>query len=143
MGITNKKLQKDTQVKIEGLKNEIKALRDPILKDALAAETANDYEKAFSLYQQSTRLDPQFPSGYAGMNRIRGFLHEKAKQAYIEGVFAEGYSDFEAAEKSYKDCLKIAPAEDIYHDRAKRKLARFIKTMDGGSNQAKADDESE
>ena len=143
MGVTDRKLVKSTEATIQSCKKEIKALRDPILKDALAAETANDYEKAFKLYQQSTRVDPQYAAGYAGMTRIRGFLHEKAKQAYIEGVFAEGYSDFASAQKSYNDCLQIAPPEDIYHERAKRKLARFIKNIGSGSHQAQADgDES-
>ena len=148
MGVTDQKLVSRAQSEIIRCKNEIKSLREPILKEAQDAENSGDYETSFKLYQKSTVIDPPHPEGYAGMNRIRGFLHEKAKAAYIEGIFAESYSDFASAEKFYRECLKVAPPEDIYHDRAKRKLSRFFRKSDepvdkaSGANQGSDQDGS-
>ena len=127
IGVTDQKLMSAVKNQISHCKSEIKSLRDPVLKEAQESETSGDYEKSFKLYQKATVIDPPHREGYAGMNRIRGFLHEKAKAAYIEAVFAESYSDFSGAEKLYRECLKVAPPEDIYHERAKRKLSRFFK----------------
>jgi hypothetical protein len=61
------------------------------------------------------------------MDRIRGILHDRAKALYIDAVLAESYSDFSVAKKKFQECRDVAPKDDIYHDRAERKLAAFFK----------------
>jgi pSer/pThr/pTyr-binding forkhead associated (FHA) protein len=108
----------------------IKSRRDPVLAEAKTQEAAGEFPKAFSLYQKATRIDPPHPEGYAGMARIRGILHDRAKLVYTEAVLAESYSDFELAKKKFKECREVAPADDVYHERATRKLGRYFRKED-------------
>ncbi len=108
----------------------IKARREPVLAEAQTAETAGELPKAFDLYKQATLIDPPHKAGYAGMNRIRGILHDRAKLIYTEAVLAESYSDFALARKKFKECLDVAPVDDIYYERATRKLARYFRKED-------------
>ncbi len=82
---------------------------------------------AYQNYKGATKVDPPHPAGHAGMARVKGFLHDRAKNLYTEAVIAESYSDFTTAQKKFKECLSTAPDDDIYHDRAKRKLANYFK----------------
>ena len=106
-------------------KEAIKALRDPLLAEAKQTEASGELTKAFGLYKKASLADPDFSEGYAGMARIRKTLHDRAKVSYTEAVLAESYSDFPTARKKYKECLEIAPDDDIYYERANRKLARW------------------
>ena len=45
----------------------------------------------------------------------------------MRAVLAESYSDFPNAKKKFKECLDMAPKDDIYYERASRKLARYFK----------------
>ena len=126
IGVTDKKLKSLVHARIQKAREQIAKLRDPIFKDAEAAEAANDLANAFKLYKKSTEIDSQYRAGFDAMNRIRGALHDRAKTIYTEAVIAENYSDFENAERLFKSCLDTAPADDIYHDRAARKLAKFV-----------------
>lgn len=103
----------------------IQGLRDPVLADAKSAEESGELAKAFKLFRKATVIDPPHPAGYAGMNRIRKVLHDRAKVIYTEAVVAESYSDFEAAKKKYRECLEVAPEDDIYFERSTRKLGRY------------------
>ncbi|MCM2323548.1 MAG: FHA domain-containing protein [Oligoflexia bacterium] len=105
----------------------LRAVRDPVLAEAREAETAGEFVKAFGLFLRATKIDPSHPDGFAGMDRIRGILHEKAKHLYTEAVLAESYSDFDTARRKFEECLVTAPPEDIYRDRAARKLARYLR----------------
>ena len=91
---------------------------------------AGELPKAFNLYKRATVIDPPHQAGYAGMNRIRGILHDRAKMVYTEAVLAESYSDFINAKAKFKECLEFAPQDDIYHDRAQRKLSHYFKKDD-------------
>ena len=104
----------------------IKNLRDPVLTEAKNSEDSGDLAKAFDLYHKATKIDPPHPAGYLGMNRVRGVLHDRAKEVYTEAILAESYSDFLNAKKLFKECLKIAPQDDIYYERAQRKLAHYF-----------------
>ena len=106
----------------------IRGRRDPVLAEAKKAEGAGDLPKAFALYKKATAIDPPHPAGYAGMARIRDELHNRAKVIYTEAVLAEGYSDFKTAKAKFKECLEMAPHDDIYHERAERKLTRYFKS---------------
>jgi tetratricopeptide (TPR) repeat protein len=105
----------------------IRNLRDPVLSQAKEQESAGEFAKAFQLYKKATRIDPPHPAGYAGMNRIRSVLHEKAKAIYTEAILAEGFSDFVTAKKLFKECVAVAPEDDIYYERAQRKLVYYFR----------------
>jgi pSer/pThr/pTyr-binding forkhead associated (FHA) protein/tetratricopeptide (TPR) repeat protein len=108
----------------------IKKLRDPVLAEAKQAEEAQDYTKAFALYGKAVRIDPPHPAGHAGIARIRGILHDRAKLLYTEAVLAESFSDFAVARQKFMECREVAPKDDIYHERSVRKLARYFRRSD-------------
>ncbi|MBI2711519.1 MAG: FHA domain-containing protein [Bdellovibrio sp.] len=135
IGVTDPKLAPLSKSMIAVCRKAIGHLRDPVLRHAKEAEDANEYAKAFALYKKATRIDPPHPAGYAGMNRIRKVLHEQAKVSYTEAILAESYSDFENAKKMFQETLTIAPSDDIYHERAARKLSRYIKKKEEGGAQ--------
>jgi pSer/pThr/pTyr-binding forkhead associated (FHA) protein/tetratricopeptide (TPR) repeat protein len=126
IGIADKKLMQLAKTMQNQCRASIKSLRDPVLREAKTAEDSGDFATAFKLYQKATRLDPPHPAGYAGMNRVKGVLHSRAKALYTEAILAESYNDFATARKLYQECLQIAPTDDIYHDRAQRRLAHYF-----------------
>jgi tetratricopeptide (TPR) repeat protein len=111
----------------------MRAKRDPLLAEGRQAEQSNEYSKAYRLYQQATQVDPNHPEGYAGMNRVRSMLHNRAKVIYTEAVLAESYSDFATAEKKFRECLEISPSDDVYYERSQRKLVRYTHMPREGS----------
>ena len=127
VGASDRKVELSARARIRDTEKQITSLRDPVLADAKAAEDAQDLPKAYALYEKATVIDPPHPAGYAGMARIKGVLHERAKGLYIEAVLAESYSDFETAKKKYQECKEVAPSDDVYFERAERKLALFFK----------------
>ena len=130
IGATDKRAEKSASAQIKATEQLIAQLRDPVLADAKQAEDSQDYPKAFSLYKKATEIDPPHPAGYAGMDRIRGILHDRAKSIYIDAVLAESYSDFETAKKKYQECKDVAPKDDVYYERAERKLATFLQASE-------------
>jgi tetratricopeptide (TPR) repeat protein len=108
-------------------KESIQATLDPVLAEARSLETSGDTAKAYQLYEKATKIDPDHPGGYAGMNRIRGILHDRSKALYTEAILAESYSDFKLAKQKFQECMDVAPKDDIYRERAERKLARYFK----------------
>jgi hypothetical protein len=126
IGATDKKLESATNAAIQACISELAALRDPVLADAKQAEDSQDLPKAYELYEKSTQIDPDYPAGFAGMARIKGVLHDRAKGLYIEAVLAESYSDFTNSKKKFQECMQVAPKDDIYHERAERKLASYF-----------------
>ena len=135
IGAAQKKLLQQTKDRIVQCHNAIKNLRDPVLTEAKELEKSGEFSKAFALFKKATQIDPPHPGGYAGMNRVKGVLHDRAKAVYTEAILAESYSDFSGAEKMFKHCLEIAPADDIYYQRAERKLARYFKKPEETSHQ--------
>ena len=131
IGATDRKLTASTAAALQACASELAALRDPVLADAKQAEDSQDLPRAYQLYEKATQIDPDYPTGFAGMARIRDVLHDRAKGLYIEAVLAESYSDFTSSKKKFQECLQVAPKDDIYHERAERKLASyFLKTGD-------------
>jgi pSer/pThr/pTyr-binding forkhead associated (FHA) protein/tetratricopeptide (TPR) repeat protein len=100
--------------------------RDPALAEGKQAEDAGELAKAFKAYERANRADPGHPQARAGMERVRGVLHETAKGLYTEAVLAESYSDFATARQKYQECADTAPSDDVYYQRAKRKLSRYF-----------------
>jgi pSer/pThr/pTyr-binding forkhead associated (FHA) protein/tetratricopeptide (TPR) repeat protein len=127
IGASDPKLLPLTKKMIGICYSTIRRLRDPVLKEAKQQEDSGEFSKAFTLYKKATKIDPPHPTGYAGMNRIRGILHERAKVIYTEAILAESFSDFTTAKKLFNECLQVAPHDDIYYERAQRKLAHYFK----------------
>lgn len=103
----------------------IKKLRDPLLAQAKAAETEGRLSEAYKYYEKSTKVDPPYPDGYTGMDRIRETLNSKSKAIYIEAIMLESYSDFKGAYTKFNEILKEAPEGSDYYNRAKRKLRAY------------------
>lgn len=101
-------------------------LREPHLRKAKAFEQEGDLGSAFKEFQLATEVDPTHAAGWAGMDRIRDVLTERAKILYTEAVIAESYSDFKTANAKFKEILKMAPDGSLYHQRATRKLQSYL-----------------
>jgi len=127
IGASEKKVTSLAKLQIKKCRAAIVALRDPVLAEAKQKEDAGELVTAFKLYQKATKIDPPHPAGYAGMGRIKNVLHDRAKVIYTEAILAESYSDFETAKRKFNECLDTAPADDIYHERAKRKLSHYFR----------------
>lgn len=130
MGASDRRVLKRALREISRCKAAIDAKRNPLLKEAREAEQQGDFAKAYQLFQKATVVDPRHPEGHQGMNRIRGILHERAKVLYTEAVLAESYSDFSTAKKKYSEIMSTAPKDDLYYERAMRKLARYFKQQE-------------
>lgn len=134
LGATDRKLIDRVRSQIQSILSNIKSEVDPLLQQAKDHEAAGEFAQAFKLYEKASEIDPREKQAVEGMNRIRGTLNEKAKIAYTQAVIAESYSDFDTAKKKFEECLEIAPKDDIYYGRAKRKLSRF-KRFEAGVSQ--------
>ncbi|MEK6579533.1 MAG: hypothetical protein AABZ55_09940, partial [Bdellovibrionota bacterium] len=127
---TDKKAIAEAQAVIRQTKAIIQEKREPLLQEAKQNEVAGEFAKAYQLYLQAQKIDPRHPGSYKGIERVRGVLHERARVIYTEAVIAESYSDFSNARKKFQECYATAPIDDIYRQRAERKLARFIRKED-------------
>lgn len=103
----------------------IKSKRDPLLAKGKRHETALELDLAYQSYLQANRIDPGNSIAVAGMNRVKGVLHDRARVLFNEAIVAESYSDFDSAFKKFKECAAVAPEDDVYYDRAVRKIARY------------------
>lgn len=126
LGPTDVKLKRLIRLEIARCQAAIAAALGPLLSGAKQSEDSGDFVKAFELYEKAERLEPESRVVQEGTDRIRRILHDRAKSLYTEAVLAESYSDFSTARKKYTDCLRTAPGDDIYHDRAERKLSHFF-----------------
>ncbi len=129
IGCSDKNLLSKSKKMIIRIHKIIRTDREPVLIEAKKMEESGDFSASFKLYKKATHIDPNHPDGYAGMNRIKGVLHERSKAIYTEAILAESYSDFENAKKMFQECLSMAPSDDIYHERAARKLAHYFKRI--------------
>lgn len=127
VGATDRRVLKYAERQILKARYAIKRRREPVLEQARQAEGAGEFASAYKLFEKATRVDPPHPEGYAGMKRVRGVLHDRAKILYTEAVLAESYSDFGTAKKKYQEIVSTAPKDDIYFERAERKLARYFR----------------
>ena len=123
---TDKKLPIIAKNEIASCHRAIKNLREPILLEAKQMESSGEYAKAFSLYKKVIHIDSSNSEGHLGVTRVRGILHDRAKIIYTEAILAESYSDFVMAKKMFQECIVIAPEDDIYYERAQRKLAHYF-----------------
>ncbi|HLD98673.1 MAG TPA: FHA domain-containing protein [Bdellovibrionota bacterium] len=127
MGATDKKVTVMASRRIAQSRAAIAAKREPIMQEATQLEESGELAKAFQLYEKAVQVDPTHRAAHAGMDRLKGILHDRAKGMYTEAVLAESYSDFAVAKKKFEECLSTAPRDDIYYERAQRKLSHYFK----------------
>lgn len=127
MGASDRRPGLEAEKGLKACREEIRAKVEPALRDAEAAEKAGEARKAYEGYRTVVKWDPEHEQARAGIERVRETLHLRAKAAYTEAVLAESYSDFSLARTKYQETLDLSPDDDLYHERARRKLARFLK----------------
>ena len=132
----DKKIYSKALKKIASARAALNAKVEPMLADANAREAEGAFGKAYKLYREALRIHPASKPALTGVDRLRGQLMERAKYVYAEAVLAESYSDFDLAAKKFQECMEIAPDDNIYFQRAKRRLNRYKPFTDpsgGGS----------
>jgi pSer/pThr/pTyr-binding forkhead associated (FHA) protein/tetratricopeptide (TPR) repeat protein len=125
-GATDKRLSALARKAIASCRAIIASRRGPLMAEGEQAEHAGEFKRAYDLYLKALRIDPAHRPAAAGIERVRGVLHDRAKAAYTEAVLAESYSDFDTAKNKYRDILNVAPYDDIYYERAQRKLGHYF-----------------
>lgn len=131
MEISDQKIKILSKKLIDDCFKKIKFIRDPVLLEAKKLEESGDLKTSFNLYKKAISIDPTYQAGYLGESRIKTILHDRAKRVYTEAVLAESYSDFVSAKKLYEECMNISPSDDIYYERAKRKLTFYFQRTEG------------
>jgi len=126
LGVSDRRLLDKARTMIDTCVESIRELRDPVLAKAKELESSGELASAFKEYEKATKIDPPHPSGYAGMDRIRDVLNDRAKVVYTEAVIAESYSDFTTAHRKFKEIMNMAPEGSLYYQRAQRKLAGYF-----------------
>jgi pSer/pThr/pTyr-binding forkhead associated (FHA) protein/tetratricopeptide (TPR) repeat protein len=126
LGATDEGLLKKVKTMIKTCQDSIRDLREPHLRKAKTLEAARDLAAAFKEFQIATEIDPTHPDGWAGMERIRDVLTDRAKILYTEAVIAESYSDFKTAHSKFNEIMKLAPEGSLYYQRAQRKLQSYL-----------------
>jgi len=126
LGVDDKILLKKTATMLKTCQESIRELRDPHLKTAKAFEQNGELGPAFKEYQLASEIDPSHPEGWAGMDRIRDVLTDRAKILYTEAVIAESYSDFRVAQSKFKRILKMAPKGTPHFQRAPRNPQSYL-----------------
>jgi pSer/pThr/pTyr-binding forkhead associated (FHA) protein/tetratricopeptide (TPR) repeat protein len=104
----------------------IASARDPLLEEGRRLEQESSYSEAFKKFSEARKIDPSSAEARNGMERVRGFLRDRSKQLYTEAVLAESYSDFTLAKTRFEQLLQVAPPDDPYYERARRKLSRYL-----------------
>ncbi len=110
---------------ISACKKAIRDKRDPLLAGGAEFEKNGELMNAHDAYRKATRVDPPHPDGYKGMARVREVLTKRARLIFTEAIIAESYSDFTSAKAKFKEILTVVPEEDLYYQRAKRKLKGY------------------
>jgi pSer/pThr/pTyr-binding forkhead associated (FHA) protein/tetratricopeptide (TPR) repeat protein len=131
LDIKDQKLLEQARRGIAKARSRIASLREPLLDEGLRFEKESAYPQAYRKFADALRVDPGSGAAKAGIERVRGYLRDQAKQLYTEAVLAESYSDFALARARFEQLLRIAPSDDPYYSRAKRKLARYQLTEGG------------
>lgn len=126
LGSNDEVLLRKAKTMIRTSQDSVRDLRDPHLVKAKELETNADLAAAFKEYKLATEVDPTHPEGWAGMERIRDILTERAKILYTEAVIAESYSDFKTAHAKFTEILAMAPEGSLYNQRAQRKLQSYL-----------------
>jgi pSer/pThr/pTyr-binding forkhead associated (FHA) protein/tetratricopeptide (TPR) repeat protein len=132
--VTDSKLIRSAAAGIRECRERITSQVRPLLEEGKSYETKAEWRKAYSVYERVDLIDPGNAIARDGRDRIRKTLHDRAKIHYTEAVVAESFSDFDTAKRKFEECLATAPRGDIYEERARRKLNRFLSLEKSGEN---------
>jgi pSer/pThr/pTyr-binding forkhead associated (FHA) protein/tetratricopeptide (TPR) repeat protein len=103
----------------------IAAERDPLIEKGKKLEKEENYTDSYNAYLQASKIDPTDAEAPAGMARIRGVITSRARGIYSEAVIAESFSDFETAEKKYREVLEVVPVDNEYFTKATLRVKKL------------------
>lgn len=123
--IPDQKITEQAKDEIRRCEEAIASARDPHLEQGRLLEQEGKYTEAYAEFQKALAADPTDTDAPKGMKRIQETLNSKAKSIYAEGVFAESFSDFENAEKKYREVLEAVPNDNSYYLKAASRLKKL------------------
>ncbi len=129
------KFLKQVEGRIRDIEKLMAAERDPHIENGKRLEAEGKLGEAHREYKAAMAIDPSDAEGPAGIKRIQGQLNSAAKAIYSDGVIAEGFGDYDVAEKKYREVIDTVPADNSYHVKAKARLKVFTtlrKAQEGG-----------
>jgi pSer/pThr/pTyr-binding forkhead associated (FHA) protein/tetratricopeptide (TPR) repeat protein len=115
----------EVKARVKEIEGVISAERDPLLVKGKQFEQEGKLPEAYQAFRRASEVDPSDAEAPAGMERIKGSLNAMAKNIYSDGVIAEGFGDFEVAEKKYREVMEVVPSDNTYYVKAKSKLKIF------------------
>ena len=124
--VTDKKLIFEVKRETKRLEDFIVSERDPIYTQAKALEQEGKITEAYKMYQRTLDIDPTFKEAQTSMERIKGSITGRVKVIYAEGVFAESYSDWDTAEKRYREVMDSVSKDDSYFVKADSRLKKLL-----------------
>jgi len=124
--VSDKKFIPQVKAETKRVEGVIANERDPVYAQAKQLESDGKLSEAYRSYQKANDIDPTFGPAIDGMNRIRGMVSGKVKAIYAEGVFAESYSDFDTAEKRYREVMDTVPNDDPYYIKSDSRLKKLL-----------------
>ncbi len=129
------KYSKQVEGRIRDIEKVMATERDPHIENGKRLEAEGKLGEAHREYKAAMAIDPSDSEGPAGIKRIQGQLNSTAKAIYSDGVIAEGFGDYDVAEKKYREVIDTVPADNSYHVKAKARLKVFTtlrKAQEGG-----------
>jgi pSer/pThr/pTyr-binding forkhead associated (FHA) protein/uncharacterized protein YciW len=129
------KYAKQLEIRIRDIEKVMAAERDPHIESGKRLEAEGKLGEAHREYKAAIAIDPSDSEGPAGIKRIQGQLNSMAKAIYSDGVIAEGFGDYDVAEKKYREVIDTVPPDNSYHVKAKARLKVFSalrKAQEGG-----------
>jgi pSer/pThr/pTyr-binding forkhead associated (FHA) protein/tetratricopeptide (TPR) repeat protein len=121
----DKKFLPEVKTETKRVEDLIAADRDPVFAQAKQLDNDGKYSEAYRLYQKVMQIDPTYKVASDAMAKISGLISGKAKAIYATGVFAESYSDWDTAEKRYREVLEVVPNDDPYYIKAQSRLKKI------------------
>lgn len=119
------KLAEQLKKDIKSAEDAINAEREPLVKQGKQFEQEGKFAEAYKAFDRAYKVDPTDAEAPEGMARIQGVLNARAKGIYSEGVIAESFSEYDAAEKKYREVLEVVPPGNLYYDKASGRIRRL------------------
>lgn len=104
----------------------LSAAIDPLIKVAERnREAGGDLVKSKESYMAILDMAPQNTVAKQGLKDIRSILHIRAKKLYTQAILAESVTFLSEALQKFKECIKVAPDDDIYKKRCRAKIVKY------------------
>jgi len=130
----DKKILDSVKAQIKQIEGTVAAERDPMIAQGKQLEQEGKLAESYKAFQKASEIDPTDSEAPAGMKRILGSLNAMAKAVYADGVIAEGFGDYDVAEKKYREVMEVVTPDNSYYTKAKARLKIFSalrKSQDG------------